>query len=457
MPAAGPSLKAAHQREGLPQAPWDFILRHGATKLVVGSANDPLEHEADAIASGAARAPAAGSCPQATAEAEAPSVVGEALEEAGRPLDAPVQADMSSSFGRDFSAVRIHTGARANTSARTLGATAYTAGNHIAFAAGRYDPATERGRGLIAHELAHVTQQDRQTNGSSGATLVQREKEGPVTKAPTQGPNLAAIIFENLRIKKLLEAPKRKIADRLARDFLASRATKQLETQPSAHTTSSASPKSALISNNLTERDATYVVGSSFQMPAHKTLPTQEEVVEALISAIDVGRNGNDWNWKSDPWTTTRPATGEEKREAIAEFAADKQIVDPLKEMAIGRAKAYASKEIQKKFAQKAANATIQATIKSLGGGSVEIAGAVAEAGLDALEITNPVGWGLLAYQVVDLVLTLTEDVVTVDPLAAKNERIVNAVRAWLAPKPSLIIKYVDARDATDVRSPYYR
>jgi len=40
-----------------------------------------------------------------------------------------------------------------------VGALGYTVGNHIVFAAGRYQPGNQRGRQLLAHELAHTVQQ----------------------------------------------------------------------------------------------------------------------------------------------------------------------------------------------------------------------------------------------------------------------------------------------------------
>ena len=62
-------------------------------------------------------------------------------------------------FGRDFSAVRVHTGPRAETLARGLGARAFTTGADIAFGRGQYAPETTGGKRLLAHELTHVVQQ----------------------------------------------------------------------------------------------------------------------------------------------------------------------------------------------------------------------------------------------------------------------------------------------------------
>src|SRR5262245_14808915 len=51
---------------------------------------------------------------------------------AGQPLATDVQGYFSARFEHDFSRVRIHTDAPAAVTARALGASAYTVGQHIA-------------------------------------------------------------------------------------------------------------------------------------------------------------------------------------------------------------------------------------------------------------------------------------------------------------------------------------
>lgn len=97
-----------------------------------------------------------------------PSSVANTISSPGRSMDSPTRSFMESRFGRDFSGVRIHTGPSAAQSARDINAKAYTAGNHIAFDDGQYQPNTVGGRHLLAHELAHtVQQQGLQKMGSS--------------------------------------------------------------------------------------------------------------------------------------------------------------------------------------------------------------------------------------------------------------------------------------------------
>ena len=91
--------------------------------------------------------------------ATAPPIVHEVLRSPGQPLDAATRAFMEPRFGRDFGDVQVHTGGKAAESAGAVNARAYTVGNHVVFAAGQFMPTAPAGQRLLAHELAHVTQQ----------------------------------------------------------------------------------------------------------------------------------------------------------------------------------------------------------------------------------------------------------------------------------------------------------
>jgi hypothetical protein len=107
-----------------------------------------------------------------TAGIEAPYIVNDVLRSSGQPLDPSTRAFMESRFGHDFSRVRVHTEKASAESASAIGALAYTAGHHIVFGQGQYEPTTKAAQRLLAHELTHVAQQ---TTGSS--TLVQRQTD----------------------------------------------------------------------------------------------------------------------------------------------------------------------------------------------------------------------------------------------------------------------------------------
>ncbi len=88
-----------------------------------------------------------------------PPIVHEVLRSPSQPLDVATRAFFEPRFGHDFSQVRVHTDARAAESARTVNALAYTVGKDVVFGSSSYFPATPGGRGILAHELTHVVQQ----------------------------------------------------------------------------------------------------------------------------------------------------------------------------------------------------------------------------------------------------------------------------------------------------------
>ena len=151
-------------------------------QLEVGSATDPLEGEADlaaeqVMAGGHAHCSCGGTCPRCR-EAQArrlrrsavgdstpvspssvPDEIGEALGPA-QALDPGTRGALEAGFGQELGHVRIHTGAEAQEATSLVAAKAFAVGQSVAFARGMYAPHTETGRRLLAHEVAHVVQQD---------------------------------------------------------------------------------------------------------------------------------------------------------------------------------------------------------------------------------------------------------------------------------------------------------
>lgn len=120
---------------------------------------------------------------RAAAGAKAPPVVHEVLRSRGRPLEPAVREFFEPRFQHDFSRVRIHEDPTAIESARAVHAAAYTVGQDIVFG-GSVPARTDRGRRLLAHELAHVVQQSSATavpgarlEISSPGGLLEREAE----------------------------------------------------------------------------------------------------------------------------------------------------------------------------------------------------------------------------------------------------------------------------------------
>ena len=88
-----------------------------------------------------------------------PPIVSDVISNGGASLDKGTQQFMENRMGQDFSNVQVHTDSKAAESAQSINALAYTSGNHVVFGSGQYQPNTEGGKRLLAHELVHVGQQ----------------------------------------------------------------------------------------------------------------------------------------------------------------------------------------------------------------------------------------------------------------------------------------------------------
>ncbi|HEX3475979.1 MAG TPA: DUF4157 domain-containing protein [Kofleriaceae bacterium] len=129
--------------------------------------------------------------PRVDRRAEVPEVDDGALASAfefiadarGAGLPTELRARLERELRIDLGSVRLHTDAAADHAARALGARAFTIGDDVYFAAGAYDPASESGIELIAHEIAHVAQQRRSGKPGPGARRVSRSGDASETSA----------------------------------------------------------------------------------------------------------------------------------------------------------------------------------------------------------------------------------------------------------------------------------
>ncbi|SFU10202.1 DNA/RNA non-specific endonuclease [Algoriphagus locisalis] len=108
----------------------------------------------------------------------------------GQNLPAPVQSEMGSKIGADFSGVRVHSDANAAQMSSAIGAQAFTHGNDVYFNEGKYQPETAEGKHLLAHELTHTVQQ--------GAAEVQRMPITEISSAEPQVQRLPWAVREGL-------------------------------------------------------------------------------------------------------------------------------------------------------------------------------------------------------------------------------------------------------------------
>jgi hypothetical protein len=116
------------------------------------------------------------------------SGVHEVLRSAGRPLSTTDRSHFEGSFQHDFSSVRVHAGDGPAASAASLSARAYTVGRDIVFGRGQYAPATENGRRLLGHELAHVVQQSRGGSATPGTPGLDAEADRAASRAARNMP-----------------------------------------------------------------------------------------------------------------------------------------------------------------------------------------------------------------------------------------------------------------------------
>lgn len=141
-------------------------------KARLGDVNDAAEREADVAAARVTRGlpariassgtPVAGSVQRSHIAGATSSKVASAVDavaSGGAPLDAAQLSYFEPRFGHDLKGVRIHSDARAQQAAASIGARAFTYGSSIAFGSGESSSGLHNP--LLAHELAHPVQQSR--------------------------------------------------------------------------------------------------------------------------------------------------------------------------------------------------------------------------------------------------------------------------------------------------------
>ncbi len=102
----------------------------------------------------------------------------DAARGSGRPLPGYLCDFFQARMGADLGEVTVHTGQNAGALTRELNARAFTFGQDIFFAAGEWSPTNDRGRWLIAHELAHTMQSNR-------GQVLHRKTSAPTKPTPT--------------------------------------------------------------------------------------------------------------------------------------------------------------------------------------------------------------------------------------------------------------------------------
>ncbi len=170
-----PDVSGSSQTHVQRVSPWTEVMRRQSEPEDEEWNSEPIEEEEETLQA----KESAGHTPTVTPELDTRI---HSMRGGGQPLDAATRAYMEPRFGHDFSRVRIHTEERAAETARAVNALAYTVGRDMVFEAGKYVPKTPKGLHLLAHELTHVIQQERQT-----IPLIQRQVAEPQTVPAQQG------------------------------------------------------------------------------------------------------------------------------------------------------------------------------------------------------------------------------------------------------------------------------
>lgn len=106
----------------------------------------------------------------------------------GKALDTTTRSKMEFVFETNFSNVEIHTDSKAGNLSDSMNARAFTVGNHIAFKNGEHKPGTLIGDALLAHELAHVMQQQKgsvDAKSNDNTNYARLEEEADVSAVNT--------------------------------------------------------------------------------------------------------------------------------------------------------------------------------------------------------------------------------------------------------------------------------
>ena len=143
-----------------------------------------------------------------------PASVYSVLGHGGHPLPDAARAVMEPRFGRDFSDVRVHTDAAAAHSATEVGALAYTVGRNVVFNTGQFAPERQEGLHLLAHELAHVVQQ----NGETGFDR-KMEIDPPDSAAEREADRMADSVMAGIAPTAVVAAGGARIQRKVSPDF----------------------------------------------------------------------------------------------------------------------------------------------------------------------------------------------------------------------------------------------
>jgi hypothetical protein len=221
-------------------------------RAAAGATSVPPRAQEQQMQQGAAGAATSAPAAQAKlAEPGSPAALVATLG-AGERLDPGTASRMERAFDHSFADVRVHTDATAARLADEHDAHAFTIGSHVAFGASTYRPGAPEGDALVAHELAHVIQQ--QGAGSVQAAVQRKPVEdgGAEAHADETARGVIASLWGGVK------GAARSVKDTLRTDVGLKRCSKTSAPLPTGSLTSSGS-----VAHTTGAQLDTYVSGST--------------------------------------------------------------------------------------------------------------------------------------------------------------------------------------------------
>ncbi|WP_424103113.1 eCIS core domain-containing protein [Moorena producens] len=116
----------------------------------------------------------------------------------GQPLSQGIREPMEKAFGGvDFSGVKVHTDGQSDRLNQSMQAKAFTTGQDVFFRQGAYDPGSQGGKELIAHELTHVVQQ---TGSTQQRQIRAKPNEAPLSSLKPKPKISASPLWLNIQL-----------------------------------------------------------------------------------------------------------------------------------------------------------------------------------------------------------------------------------------------------------------
>ena len=194
------------RRSSIPTSEHQSVLGPAATSSIVSQETEANEIAKKSVANQMPAKPfcaCGGGCPKCAHVSPPVANTGRDTH-AGMPLPQNLKTYFEARLQHPLDQVRIHGGSEATEAANAENAKAFTQGNDISFAPGRFQPHSLAGKRLLAHELVHVRQQ-----AQAGRAWVQREQAETRPRRTADTARTAAEAALDQAINRLNEAIQR--------------------------------------------------------------------------------------------------------------------------------------------------------------------------------------------------------------------------------------------------------